>query len=158
MSKKSNVACVQFMTSFQCVLISVLCAGLISCRENQPLWKPLEISTDRQNYTPSDTIVARIFNPSGATAHVITWCSKLHYDVFLADSDHLYAGYPRDDCGEVSNVPIGAGASIQDSLPLSVIGMQEGRFYLSVSFWLDIGELRNPVITLSNEFVVAGSR
>lgn len=158
MSKKSNVACVQFMTSFQCVFISVFCAGLISCEGNQPVWKPLEISTDRQNYTPSDTIVARIFNPSGATAHVITWCSKLRYDIYLADSDYFYAGYPPDDCGEVSNVPIGAAASIKDSLPLSAIGMQDGRFCISVSYWLDIGELRGAVIATSNEFVVRGSR
>jgi hypothetical protein len=99
-------------------------------------------------------VVVRLFNPSGATAHVITYCSKLNYNVFLADSDSLYAGYPPNDCGEVSNVPIGAGASIQDSLPLSVIGMQEGRFYLSVSYWLDIGELKATVLALSNQFTI----
>jgi hypothetical protein len=145
------------MARFQCILILAFCAGLLSCDRDQPVWRSLQVSTDKETYGVSDTVVVTLFNPSGATAHVITWCSRVHYGIYLADSDHFYAGYPHD-CGEVSNVPIGAGTSINDSLPLSNIVMQNGRFYLSVSYWLDIGELRNPVIALSNKFNVIGSR
>jgi hypothetical protein len=154
LSENKDVTCTQFQTIFEYILICLVCGALVSCQDSYPGWKPLQISTDKEAYGSADTVVVTLFNPSNATAHVITWCSRLRYDVILADSDHFYAGYPPSDCGEVSNLPIGAGTSIKDSLCLPLIGVQEGTFYLCVSYWLDIGELRNPGINCSNDFAV----
>lgn len=141
------------------ILTWSISAVVVSCDTTSPSWKPLEISTDKLNYTSFDTVIVTVFNPSGYTAHVNAWSGKVIYGIY--DSTwKFYATYRPDSSKRVGSpyMTIQANRSTRDSLPLSSLIFHEGLYRLSVQYWLAVGELRNPITNKSNDFTVRLNR
>ncbi len=145
---------VKSQRTLQAIAVCALGVALASCQDPQPSWKALEISIDRKSYTSSDTIIVSLFNPSDATAHIGACGSKVDYDIAPLDSSSSATRYPPGGCGQVSNLRLQTKTGLTDSLPLSLVTIREGRYVLGVYYWLDTGELRNPVSTFSSEFTI----